>query len=991
MMTQQQTMGAELVVDRARLYRAWGFLVLMLAVLSACPSVVSGQLRRGDTSKPVVQVGALGAATQEAGLVGDPNARMRGVEPARSTDDPSNEEALKSGGGLRSQHTGPAVNVQAGITANVQPGSPAKTQSGSPDNAPTQDVRSSGVLRNGRPTAQSALPPAVPVQQMRDTGMTQQQQIPYAAGSQPVPMQQNRQMRGPGSTPHQQTLPPGGSPAVAMHQNGQQMRGTGMNQEQQLRPLAGQPVRTQQDGQQMRGTGTARQQHTELASPPPAVPTLQNGQQMRGTGVVPQQEIPPAALPPAAAPQQKMRNAGGSDVAPQQQQQQQQHQYQHQQRQQQHHHEHRQQRREWHRAGAASDEDAHPTHAEIAGKPTGMEGGAVVLTDETFASFVKSEPFALVLFYAPWCHWSRATLPEFDAVARFMAKVASRPIVLGKVNCDENPNTQKSQHILEYPIIKLYIDGKPKQYVGGRRRTQIFSWLNHNLQRDERLDTIPHLDEFMRNGQEGHQLVVAVTTRDNADGSGGGDSVLFDHATFRHVARSFSDEVLFGEIHETFVFQRFLNQYVLPRSKTTVEMWRPPFIVAATLDPADPPFVKYLGRGDDRKELERFVHKYRFPQVQAFEPDTIEDIFDDGRSICLLLLDGERAAKSLTREGLVDPVVAAFHDVAGEYREDLIFTISGNKEAHERRIFNLLGVDETITAPVMRIATFNPSGNGKYYPAQKYKPTRTFTPGHNGVDHNNGTGKEVIGQSDDRKAAYSFRNRSPTHSLIVNALTTSAKTHNSLRSSGGGAKGPHGNPHGRHAETTFDAHQRQEQAAAAQVIRDFAKAFLEGQLEPYTNSEPIPPAAQNAGPVKTFVGLSFQAEVIDAPNDVFITFGAPWCGHCRKLEPAFKRVAEVVTKHSSLVMGKIDATLNELDGINLSGYPTLLLFRAGSKQQPIMYDGDRSESDMLIWLARNAQHSKLNLKKLQEELRNVLTGSRGTESRRANTSVLEEL
>lgn len=51
----------------------------------------------------------------------------------------------------------------------------------------------------------------------------------------------------------------------------------------------------------------------------------------------------------------------------------------------------------------------------------------------------------------------------------------------------------------------------------------------------------------------------------------------------------------------------------------------------------------------------------------------------DGRSICLLLLDGERAAKSLTREGLVDPVVAAFHDVAGEYREDLIFTISGTK------------------------------------------------------------------------------------------------------------------------------------------------------------------------------------------------------------------------------------------------------------------------------------------------------------------------
>ena len=32
----------------------------------------------------------------------------------------------------------------------------------------------------------------------------------------------------------------------------------------------------------------------------------------------------------------------------------------------------------------------------------------------------------------------------------------------------------------------------------------------------------------------------------------------------------------------------------------------------------------------------------------------------------------------------------------------------------------------------------------------------------------------------------------------------------------------------------------------------------------------------SAGPVKIFVGLNFQAEVIDAPNDVFVTFGAPW-------------------------------------------------------------------------------------------------------------------
>ncbi|KAL8435420.1 hypothetical protein Efla_005161 [Eimeria flavescens] len=744
---------------------------------------------------------------------------------------------------------------------------------------------------------------------------------------------------------------------------------------------AGSSLRARQQQQPL----PPQQQHN-LRQQQQQVPQQQQYQQQQLEPELTQQQ------PPAQASQQAQLQPRQQQKPQQQQQQQQQAQQQLQQRpgqqqglqQQQHPLQQRQSQRggKWQVPGGLGAEGARPVAASTAGRPNGMDRGAVVLTDETFASFVKTEPFALVLFYAPWCHWSRASLPEFDAVARFMSKVASRPIVLGKVNCDENPLTQKTEHILEYPIIKLYIDGRPKQYVGGRRRTQIFAWLNHNLQRDERLDTLPHLDEFMRNGAEGHQLVVAVTTPDNVDGR---DSALFDHETFRHVARSFSDEVLFGEIHEPLAFQHFLNLYVLPNSKTTAEMWKPPFIVTMPPDSGDPPFVKYLGRGDDLKEIERFVHKYRFPQVLAFEPDTIEDIFDDGRSICLLLLDGDRAAKSLTREGLVDPIVAAFHEVAGEFRGDLIFTISGNKEAHERRIFNLMGVDETISSPVVRIATFNPSGNGKYYPARKYKPSRPFkvgqvTPGE-GLD--NAAAVEPLGSGERTKPTYSFRNRSPTHSLIINALSTSAKAHNSLRS---GAR------HARHTEQTFDAQQRQEQSEATQIIKDFAKAFLDDKLEAYTNSEPIPPAAQNTGPVKTFVGLSFQAEVVDSPYDVFVTFGAPWCGHCRKLEPAFKRVAQIVTKHSSLVMGKIDATVNELDGINLSGsYPTLLLYRAGSKQHPIMYDGDRSEADMLTWLARNAQHSKLNLKELTEELRAMLSGESGSESKRANTSVLEEL
>ncbi|KAL8437997.1 hypothetical protein ACSSS7_000567 [Eimeria intestinalis] len=905
-MSDRRKAAAELPSKASRLF----FLLVMLVLAPFL--LVEGQLRGGEATPQAAAVppaGAPVAVPQPGQAAHTPYSPMRGGEGAQAT------------GGIPAAANGDG-SVQPAQTARQAAGSPGAmrgesqppaAQAWAPANAVATNPSSNGSLRarqpsNAAPIAGAAA--ATPQQQLTAPGLAPQQQ------QQPMQPQQNLRQQ----TPTQQMQ------QLQQTQQQQQVPQQQHYQQQQVQPQPGQQQPTQQ-------------------------PTMQQQPQQQNLHPQLRQQQAPQQLP-----QQRQQNQQQQQQQPHQQLQQQLHQQQNPQQQQHLHHQQQQQYHQqqqehqhqrplqhprnqrggkWQVAPSISDEDARPVGAGAAGRPTGMDRGAVVLTDETFTSFVKTEPFALVLFYAPWCHWSRATLPEFDAVARFMSKVNSRPIVLGK--------------------------------------------------RDERLDTLPHLDEFMRNGAEGHQLVVAVTTPDNADGSAGGDSAFFDHETFRHVARSFSDEVLFGEIHEPLAFQHFLNMYLLPHSKTTPDMWVPPFIVTMPPDSADPPFVKYSGRGDDLKELERFVHKYRFPQVLAFEPDTIEDIFDDGRSICLLLLDGDRAAKSLTREGLVDPIVAAFHEVAGEFRGDLIFTISGNKEAHERRIFSLMGVDDTITSPVMRIATFNPSGNGKYYPAKKYKPPRPFVTRHADLSAVSSDPTPSPATNTATKATYSFRNRSPTHSLIINALSTSAKAHNSLRSA------QRANPHARHGETTFDATQRQEQAEATQIIRDFAKAFLDDKLEPYTNSEPIPPAALNAGPVKTFVGLTFQSEVIDSPHDVFVTFGAPWCGHCRKLEPVFKRVAQIVTKRSSLVMGRIDATVNELEGINLTGYPTLLLYRAGSKQHPIMYDGDRTEADLLTWLARNAQHSKLNLKELSEDLKTLLSGESPKDTRATNASVLEEL
>lgn len=75
-------------------------------------------------------------------------------------------------------------------------------------------------------------------------------------------------------------------------------------------------------------------------------------------------------------------------------------------------------------------------------------------------------------------------------------------------------------------------------------------------------------------------------------------------------------------------------------------------------------------------------------------------------------------------------------------------------------------------------------------------------------------------------------------------------------------------------------------------------------------------------------------------------------------------------------------------GYVVPGYPTVLLFRYGVKATPVPYEGDRSPADLIKFLCRHAQHSKLDEDMLLEELKRPLLNA-GTPN--ADFSVLEEL
>uniref|UniRef100_A0A8C4DKN3 Protein disulfide-isomerase n=1 Tax=Dicentrarchus labrax TaxID=13489 RepID=A0A8C4DKN3_DICLA len=137
------------------------------------------------------------------------------------------------------------------------------------------------------------------------------------------------------------------------------------------------------------------------------------------------------------------------------------------------------------------------------------------------------------------------------------------------------------------------------------------------------------------------------------------------------------------------------------------------------------------------------------------------------------------------------------------------------------------------------------------------------------------------------------------------------------------------------------------------ALERFLQDYFDGKLKRYLKSEPIPES--NDGPVKVVVAENFDSIVNDDSKDVLIEFYAPWCGHCKNLEPKFNELGEKLGSDPNVVIAKMDATANDVPSpYEVSGFPTLYFAPAGRKMSPKKYEGGREVSDFLSYLKREA-------------------------------------
>lgn len=143
---------------------------------------------------------------------------------------------------------------------------------------------------------------------------------------------------------------------------------------------------------------------------------------------------------------------------------------------------------------------------------------------------------------------------------------------------------------------------------------------------------------------------------------------------------------------------------------------------------------------------------------------------------------------------------------------------------------------------------------------------------------------------------------------------------------------------------------------SASLIAKFVQDFVDGKIEPSIKSEPIP--EKQEGPVQIVVAKNYDDIVLDEAKDVLIEFYAPWCGHCKALAPKYDILAELYVRegHSDKVtIAKVDATANDVPD-EIQGFPTIKLYKAGDKSNPITYSGSRSIEDLIKFIKDNGKN-----------------------------------
>lgn len=142
-------------------------------------------------------------------------------------------------------------------------------------------------------------------------------------------------------------------------------------------------------------------------------------------------------------------------------------------------------------------------------------------------------------------------------------------------------------------------------------------------------------------------------------------------------------------------------------------------------------------------------------------------------------------------------------------------------------------------------------------------------------------------------------------------------------------------------------------------MKSFAAGILDGSQRPQLKTEPIPPYPTDPAAVVTVVGSNFDDIVLDRYKEVFLQIYAPWCGHCKHLAPIWEQLSEKFSMYPTIIFAKMDATANEHELIEVSGFPVIQFY--GMDNQLVQFKGQRDLETLAEFVTQRTGVSPVNM------------------------------
>lgn len=141
---------------------------------------------------------------------------------------------------------------------------------------------------------------------------------------------------------------------------------------------------------------------------------------------------------------------------------------------------------------------------------------------------------------------------------------------------------------------------------------------------------------------------------------------------------------------------------------------------------------------------------------------------------------------------------------------------------------------------------------------------------------------------------------------------------------------------------------------ALNTLRSLVKARLGGGSGGGSSKKSGSGSGSGAKEVIELTDSNFEELVLKSKDMWLVEFFAPWCGHCKNLEPHWASAAAELK--GKVKLGALDATVHTVmsSRYGVKGFPTIKYFPQGDKShlktgEAVDYDGGRTSSDIVTW------------------------------------------